>query len=450
MTNLVASRPTAGGGAPAPRPASARLLIGIAASLVLVVGLAVATGNGIYLLGAAGFVVALLVSVTLHEAGHFLTARRYGMKATQFFCGFGPTLWSRQRGETEYGVKAVPLGGFVKIVGMTSLEDVDPADEPRAFWRQPARQRAVVLAAGSTVHFILAALLVLLASFTIGKAVQLPPGIGALSECVPVSAAADASCDDAGAVPAPAQAAGLRQGDIVLAVDGEATTGYVEFLEQIRDNPGRTVNVVVERDGARRTLSVTPVAVQRQSLTEQGVVETVGAIGVLPQFRQDTQRLGPGEALEQSGTLAVQMLEGISRTVTEKLPTITKVYSDERDPEGFIGIVGAGRISGEVLASEETLSFKALNFLVLIAGLNLFVGLFNLLPLLPLDGGHLAVLAFEQARDKVKRLRGYTGELVRVDLTKLLPLTYAVVVFFAGFTVWLLGADIVNPIRISQ
>jgi membrane-associated protease RseP (regulator of RpoE activity) len=171
---------------------------------------------------------------------------------------------------------------------------------------------------------------------------------------------------------------------------------------------------------------------------------------VAPQFRQATERLGPVEALENSGLVAVQMAEGIKRTVTEKLGTVTQVYGPDRDPEGFIGIVGAGRISGEVLASEETLAFKALNFLVLMAGLNLFVGLFNLLPLLPLDGGHLAVLAFEQARDKVKRMRGYSGELVRVDLTKLLPLTYAVVLFFAGFTLWLLGADIVNPIRITQ
>ena len=254
MTNLVASRPTAGGGAPTPRPASPRLLIGAAAALVLVVGLAVASGNGIYLLGAVGFVVALLLSVTLHEAGHFVTARRYGMKATQFFVGFGPTVWSRQRGETEYGVKAIPAGGFVKIVGMTQLEEVDPADEPRAFWRQPARQRAVVLAAGSTVHFILAALLVLLASFSIGKAVQLSPGVAAISECVPVSASADTSCEDRDAVPAPAQAAGLRQGDVVVSVDGEPTVGYVEFLEQIRDHPGRAVDVVVEREGDRSTL----------------------------------------------------------------------------------------------------------------------------------------------------------------------------------------------------
>ena len=203
MTNLVASRPTAGGGGPTPRPASRTTLIGIAGGLVLLVGIAVATGNGIYLLGAAGFVVALLVSVTLHEAGHFLTARRYGMKATQFFCGFGPTLWSRQRGETEYGIKAIPAGGFVKIVGMTQLEEVDPADEPRAFWRQPARQRAVVLAAGSTVHFILAALLVLLASFTIGKVAERSPGIGAVSACVPTSVAAVEAATPRASAPRP-------------------------------------------------------------------------------------------------------------------------------------------------------------------------------------------------------------------------------------------------------
>ena len=448
MTNLLASRPASGGDAPQPRPPSRGLLVA-AVLLVLVAVVGVATGNGTYLLGALGFVVALLVSVTLHEAGHFLTARRYGMKATQFFVGFGPTLWSRQTGETEWGVKAVPAGGFVKIVGMTQLEEVDPEDEPRAFWRQPWRQRAVVLAAGSTVHFVLAALLVLLGSFAIGKAVERAPGIGAISECVPVSASAKASCDDPDAVPPPAEQAGLRPGDVVVSVAGERTSGYVQFLEQIRSAPERAVDVVVDRDGTRQTLTVTPVAVQRESLTEKGEIETVGAIGVAPQFRQGTERLGPVEALQHSGDVAVLMVEGIQRTVTEKLGTITQVYSDDRDPEGFIGIVGAGRISGEVLASEETLSFKVLSFLVLVAGLNLFVGLFNLLPLLPLDGGHLAVLLFEQVRDRLRRLRGYAGELQRVDLNRLLPLTYAVVVFFAGFTVWLLGADIVNPIRIS-
>jgi membrane-associated protease RseP (regulator of RpoE activity) len=142
------------------------------------------------------------------------------------------------------------------------------------------------------------------------------------------------------------------------------------------------------------------------------------------------------------------VVERIAVVFTEKLPTLADVYGPERDPEGFIGVVGAGRISGEVLASEETLGFKALQFLLLVAGLNLFVGLFNLLPLLPLDGGHLAVLVFEQVRDKLKRMRGYTGELLRVDLTRLLPMTYAVVVCSPGSRL-AARADIVNPIRLN-
>ena len=169
-------------------------------------------------LGFVAFVLALLISVTLHEAGHFLTARRYGMKSTQFFVGFGKTLWSRQRGETEYGIKAIPAGGFVKIVGMTSLEEIDPADEDRAFYKQPARQRAVVLAAGSTVHFILAVLLVLVASLSIGKAVETAPGIAQVSPCV--TAGVSDACTDTGAVPSPALAAGFEVGDIVQSVGG--------------------------------------------------------------------------------------------------------------------------------------------------------------------------------------------------------------------------------------
>ncbi len=399
-------------------------------------------------LGFLGFVVALLVSVSLHEGGHFLTARRYGMKASQFFVGFGPTIWSRQSGETEWGFKAVPAGGFVKIVGMTPLEEVDPADEKRAFWRQPARQRAVVLASGSIVHFIIAIGLVLLSSLAIGKAVEKPPVIDLVNPCV--TAAAALECSDGGALPGPAVEAGLQVGDRVLAVAGKPVSSVREFVTEVRRHPAETIPVTIERQGVRQDLDVTPVAVLRPSLDEPAVTERVGAIGVLPKYQQGTERLAPVEAVEYSVTTMGDILTGIVDTFTEKLDTITKVYTDERDPQGFIGVVGAGRISGEVLASEETFAFKALNFFFLIAGLNFFVGIFNLLPLLPLDGGHLAVLFFEQIRDRVKRLFGYTGELRRVDLNRLMPLTYAVVVFFAGFTLWLLGADIVNPIRLNS
>jgi membrane-associated protease RseP (regulator of RpoE activity) len=450
MTNLAASRPTRDDAVPP--PPSKGLLIGIPLLVLALVVVGVLRGSGIFVLGFLGFVLALLISVSLHEGGHFWTARRYGMKATDFFVGFGPTIWSRQRGETEWGFKAIPAGGFVKIVGMTRLEEIDPADEQRAFYNAPAKQRAVVLAAGSTVHFIIAVVLVLLSSLAIGKAVELSPGIDTVSACVP--AAFDSICDDPGAQPAPARAAGLQEGDVVVAIDGQPVADSLVFLRAVRAAPERTLDLTIERDGARRSLAVTPVAVQRPVLSqdpaERARLETVGAIGVGIEFRSGTERLGPVEAVGHSVDTIQAIVTGIWTTFSEKLGTITRVYSPERDREGFIGIVGAGRISGEVLASDETFAFKLLGFLGLIAALNLFVGVFNLLPLLPLDGGHLAVLGYENARHKLRRMiRGYAGPLRQVDLTKLLPLTYGVVLFFAVFTLWLLGADIVNPIRLN-
>ena len=401
----------------------------------------------IYLAGALGFLVALLVSVMLHEAGHFWTARRYGMKATQFFVGFGPTIWSRRRGETEYGVKAIPAGGFVKIVGMTPLEDLEPGDEERAFYRAPLRRKVVVLAAGSTMHFVIATLLVLGGTYAIGVQALAAPSLGAPQPCVP--AVATQPCTPSDPV-APALQAGLTAGDEVVAVDGVPVEGgRLEVVQRIRSSPGVPVTMTVERAGERRDLQVTPVAVTRPSLFEKDVTERVGAVGIALQENVVTERVGFVEGLEASAETGKLFAVGIKRTVTEKLGTITDLYGPERDPEGLIGIVGAGRISGEVLASTETPGVKALSFVLLVASLNLFVGLFNLLPLLPLDGGHIAVAVYEGARDKVRRLRGYRGPLQRVDYTKLLPLTYGVAGTFLLLTLFILGADIVNPIRIS-
>jgi membrane-associated protease RseP (regulator of RpoE activity) len=394
------------------------------------------------------FVVALLVSVMIHEAGHFVTARRYGMKATQFFVGFGPTLWSTRRGETEYGVKAIPAGGFVKIVGMTPLEDLEPGDEDRAFYKQPAGRRTVVLAAGSFMHFVIALVLVLLSAFAIGRAVERAPAIGATSACV--ASDADAQCGMGDAVPAPAMAAGLQPGDVVLAIDGTKVKDGEQLVKTVRRSAGRPLDLTISRGDTTRHVTVTPAQVERASLDKKGVQEQVGAIGISVQRRITTEHVGPVTALKEAGSSMGLIVKGLGITVTDKLGTITSLYSPHRDPNGFIGVVGASRISGEVLASQETFGVKLLMFLSIVAGLNFFVGVFNLLPLLPLDGGHIAVLAFEQGRDRVRRMFGYRGALQRVDLAKLMPLTYAVVLLFVALTVWIMGADIVNPVRFRQ
>jgi membrane-associated protease RseP (regulator of RpoE activity) len=400
----------------------------------------------VVLLGVVAFVVALLTSVVLHEAGHFVTARRFGMKATQFFVGFGPTLWSRRRGETEYGIKAIPAGGFVKIVGMTPLEDVDPEDEPRAFYRQSAPKKAVVLAAGSVVHFCIAVLLVFGVTALLPSVDEEAPVVSAPAATVPVSATASGVSDET--VPAPA-AGVLQEGDRVLSVDGTPVQTWREVVELVRDSPGEPLAVEVERGSSTTTVTLTPAAVTRPDLDDPSETVQVGAIGVGQDIVLD--RLGPGEAVAESVDRLELMVTGTYRAVTEKLGTITTLYSPERDREGLVGLVGAARVSGEVLDLEQVpFVLRIADFLLLIAGLNLFVGLFNLLPLLPLDGGHLAVLAYENARDRVRRLFGYRGEFQRVDFTKLLPLTYVVVLAFAGLTLWIMGADIVNPIRLTE
>ena len=396
-------------------------------------------------LGFLALFIGVLVSVMLHEGGHFLTARKFGMKATQFFVGFGPTLWSRTKGETEYGVKALPVGGFVKIVGMTPLEEVAPGDEDRAFFKQPAPQRALVLAAGSLVHFCLAIIL----SYGVVVSTGLPnynkPVIGTVSTCL--TAKQNQPCSDPKAIPAPA-AHVLKAGDKILAIDGQPVDTWDAVVKKIRPAAGREVQLLVERDGKQQQIPITPVRFERPS-PDGKTTETVGAIGVT--VGRVVDHYGPVAAVGQTKDVLGLMLQGTYDTIAHKLGSVTKLYSKDRDPTGIVGVVGAGPVSGDILSAQgEPMSLRIANIVFMLAGLNLFVGIFNLLPLLPLDGGHIAILGFEQARDRAKRLFGYRGPLQRVDLTKLMPITYAVVFLFAGVTLLLLGADIVNPIRLTQ
>ena len=395
-------------------------------------------------LGVFVFVFALLASIALHELGHLVTAKKFGMKASRYFIGMGPTLWSTQRGETEYGVKALPIGGFVKIVGMTQLEDVeDPRDEPRAFWRQPAPQRAVVLVAGSTMHFIIALVVMYAALVAFGEPTRDTLRISNVSECVmpdPVTACA-------GKPASPAAAAGVREGDKVVSFAGKAVTEWDrDFTPMVRAHPGGPAELVVDRDGQRVTLTLDVARVPDVDEKGNPVPDrSVGRVGLLP---GDMKRYNPVAAIGRTGSLTWQLTTG-SLAALAKLPgeipklfTETVVEGQQRGIEdgSAVGLVDLGRFSAQAFSAGDFLSV-----LSMIAALNVFVGIFNLLPLLPLDGGHLAVLGFEETRSKVYRLFG-RRDPGRVDLRKLLPATVAFLVLMGGVALMLIYAGIANPI----
>lgn len=394
-----------------------------------------------YLLGVVAFVAALVLSVTLHEAGHLVAAKRFGMKATQFFVGFGPTLWSRRHGETEYGVKAILLGGFVRIVGYTTLEKLDEADRPRAFYLQPARRRAVVIVAGVAANLLLAFVLLVALATVVGvrQAGTATTVVERVSACVPERLGGRCA---PGRPPSPARAAGLRSGDRIVSFAGRPVGGWQELRAAIRAAPaGRAVPVVAERDGTRRAFQARLAEVDGEPFL--GV--TARVIGV----RYD--RLGPGEAV-------VFALKGIAVTVAQMgralaaLPAaLPELFSPQRGQSagGQIGsVVGAGQISGEIFASGGSWRDAAGPYLALVASINVFLGALNVLPLLPLDGGHLAVLGYERLRARIARARG-RSDPGPVDITRLLPVTYLAVVLLVGLGVLLIVADLLNPLRLS-
>lgn len=417
-------------------------------------------------LGVLIFAVGILVSVLLHEAGHMLSAKAFGMKVTQYFAGFGPTVWSFRRGETEYGLKAVPAGGFVKIVGMTPLEQVDETDQPRSFWRFPLWQRTTVLVAGSLTHFGLAVVIFYIAALTTGlpnPAVQsfdpldAKPVVGVVSDCVVTDfeeLRARRSLDECqpGDEPAPARAAGLQRGDLIVAIGGRQMQTYGDVVRTIRDTPPGPVKVVYERNGETRTTTADLVATTRPPLEDQtGEPETVSAIGLsvrIPPWVRDSAvlRYGALEAVPQSFWYLGQTVEATFEAIGKfpaKIPKLVDaIQGEERDAETPISVVGASRIGGEAIELDLQIVFLAL-----LGGLNVFIGIFNLFPLLPLDGGHVAIAWFERARSWWAARRG-RPDPGRVDYNKLLPVTYVVLLVFGGITLLTLTADVVNPISL--
>jgi membrane-associated protease RseP (regulator of RpoE activity) len=393
-------------------------------------------------LGWVIFVVALLFSVMLHETGHFVAAKRFGMKVTQYFIGFGTTLWSTTRGETEYGIKVLPFGGFVKIVGMTSMDEVDPADEPRSFRRHPAWQRLIVLFAGSFMHFVLALVLLFLVAGGIGLETASPASqLGPITSCVPANAKAFASgtCT-ATDQPSPAKAAGLQAGDKVVSFDGKAVSTWTALGNVIRATPAhRSVPVVVDRNGQRLNLHVTLATVSGRSGSYLG-------IGDATVF----QRYNPVRSVTYAGSMFGTILTGSVKVIGQLPSAVPHLFAKNRSstPAGQVtSVVGAGEITGQVVSSSSYGWQAKVDYILLImASLNIFVGAFNLLPLLPLDGGHIAVVIYERIRSWFVRLRRRPDPGL-VDMTKLVPVSMGVFAILVFFGLTLILADLVNPVQ---
>ena len=392
------------------------------------------------LLGWIIFIFALLFSIMLHETGHFLTAKKFHMKVTQFFVGFGQTLWSRIRGETEYGIKALPAGGFVKIVGMTALEDVDPADEARSFRRQPGWQRMIVLGAGSFMHFLLAFVLLVILAGGIGLANSSSAVIGAIDPCVPKSETA-ATCVK-GDPASPAAKSGFRTGDKIVALAGQPVHSWDQLGAAIRAQPaGTPVTVTVLRDGHRLTLHPSLAAIHGRKGSYLGISPAI-----------EYQTAGPISAVRYAGTEFGTIVTGSVSALGSIPKAIPDLFAKNRSSTAggnVTSVVGAGEYTGEAFAAQVGWQTKVTVVLLIVISLNIFVGLFNLLPLLPLDGGHLAVVIYESIRCWIARLRRKPDPGL-VDMRKLLPLSVGVFALLVGFGLLLIMADLVNPVHIPQ
>jgi membrane-associated protease RseP (regulator of RpoE activity) len=395
------------------------------------------------LIGWVIFLVALLFSVMLHETGHFVMAKKFGMKATRYFVGFGPTLWSTRRGETEYGIKALPIGGFVKIIGMHSLDDVDdPADEPRSFRSHPAWQRIVVLCAGSFMHFVLAFVLIFGLALGIGIENDNTTQLGTISQCVAANTTqlnkgTCAASDQA----SPAKLAGLRVGDQVTAFNGAPVSNWTQLGDDIRKAPaGSQATITVKRDGKILNLHATLATVSGRTGSYLGIAPTIVF-----------QPVSPVRAVQYAGSAFGQVIAGSAKAVAALPGSLPKLFSKDRGSTAagqVSSVVGAAEATGAAVAANVGWQYKVSFVLLLIASLNIFVGAFNMLPLLPLDGGHVAAIIWERIRAWYARLRGRPDPGL-VDMAKLLPVSFSIFAVVMIFGVALILADIVNPVNIA-
>ncbi|WP_096371261.1 M50 family metallopeptidase [Mycobacterium ulcerans] len=402
-----------------------------------------------FVVGIVLFALAILISVALHECGHMWVARATGMKVRRYFVGFGPTLWSTRRGETEYGVKAIPAGGFCDIAGMTPVEDLEPDEHDRAMYKQATWKRVAVLFAGPGMNFVICLVLIYGIAVVWGLPNPHPPTQAIIGEtgCVAPETAQGKLEQCTG--PGPAALAGLRAGDVVVKVGDTAVSTFDEMATAIRKLHG-SVPIVVERDGTTVTANVVIESTRRWVPNEQGnqlEPATVGAIGVGAAQSGPTQ-YGILSALPATfaftGDLTVEVGRALVAIPTKVGALVHAIGGGQRDPQTPISVVGASIIGGDTVDHGLWVAFW-----FFLAQLNLILGAINLLPLLPFDGGHIAVAVFEKIRNMIRAARGKVAA-APVNYLKLMPATYVVLVFVVGYMLLTVTADLVNPIRLFQ
>jgi membrane-associated protease RseP (regulator of RpoE activity) len=404
-----------------------------------------------FALGIVLFALAILVSVALHECGHMWVARATGMKVRRYFVGFGPTLWSTWRpnrlGETEYGVKAIPLGGFCDIAGMTSVEELSPEDRRYAMYKQKTWKRVAVLFAGPGMNFIIGLVLVYAIAVIWGLPNLHPPTTAIVGQtaCVAPEVTRGQLGECAGT--GPAAQAGIQAGDTIVKVGDTAVANFDEMVTAVRELKAPTT-FVVERDGQRFSTVVDVTQTQRITETD-GAEQTieVGAIGVSAAQFGPTHH-NPLSAVPATfaftGDLAVELGKSLAQIPTKVGALVDAIGGGERDPETPISVVGASIIGGDTVDAGLWVAFW-----FFLAQLNFVLGAVNLVPLLPFDGGHIAIAVYEKIRNMFRTARGKVAA-APVNYLKLMPATYVVLVVVVGYMLLTVTADLVNPIRLFQ
>ncbi len=424
-----------------------------------------------FVIGVVLLVVGLALSIALHEMGHLIPAKKFGVRVGQYMIGFGPTLWSRKYGETQYGFKAIPLGGYISMAGMyppspekdgtgragggffaTMVQDARVANDEtmvgagkhRAFYELPVYKRIIIMLGGPVMNLLFA--IVLFGIVMTGIGVQTATTtVAAVNECVLPAGSSQTEC--AASDPAsPAAAAGILPGDVIMSVDGTDVATFAEASAIIQKSPDQSLDVVVVRDGKQLTLQVTPMLAERQIVGADGQATTaeVGFVGMTATVEYVRQPIwaGPEAAFQNVGSVA-----GIIWQLPVKVyDTAVDLFTGaERDPNGPLSVVGAGRIAGEVAAVDAPIVNRAAALLSLLASLNIALFVFNLIPLLPLDGGHIVVALWEGLKRIWAKMFNRPPPKP-VDATKLVPVTFVVVIGLVVMGGILILADVFNPV----